>query len=161
MPPMPRGMRRVRAASGPYAAELSASRPKMGMPAAGPMCSARSSDVARGRPNSRSVICMRVLRITDRTETQKLGVCEFAWSCAGGCLRSELQAKWLWCEMPHKEMRHEAVGFFRLGKIGVVPEGVRKAFEDDELRVVIAGAQKSAVEDGGAAEKNIASARDE
>lgn len=32
------------------AAELSASRPKTGMPAMGPMCSARSSEVARGLP---------------------------------------------------------------------------------------------------------------
>src|SRR5580658_8587317 len=46
-------MSSVSAASGPYAAELSASRPKIGMPAIGPMCSARSSLVASGRPKSR------------------------------------------------------------------------------------------------------------
>jgi hypothetical protein len=34
-------------------AKLSASRPKMGIPAIGPMCPARSSLVASGRPNSR------------------------------------------------------------------------------------------------------------
>src|SRR5208337_4646858 len=44
---------RVRAASGPYAAELRASSPKTGIPARGPICSARSSLVASGRPNSR------------------------------------------------------------------------------------------------------------
>src|ERR1700679_1690891 len=50
MPARPSGMRSVSAASGPYAAELSASRPKTGMPAIGPMCSARSSEVASGLP---------------------------------------------------------------------------------------------------------------
>ena len=39
----PRGIRIVRAASGPYAAELKASRPNTGMPAAGPICSFTSS----------------------------------------------------------------------------------------------------------------------
>ena len=37
MPAKPRGISRVRAASGPYAAELRASRPKTGMPETGPM----------------------------------------------------------------------------------------------------------------------------
>ncbi len=36
-PSAPSGINMVSAASGPYAAELSASRPKMGIPAAGPM----------------------------------------------------------------------------------------------------------------------------
>src|SRR6516225_1030641 len=51
-PTRPSGSSSVSAASGPYAAELSASRPKIGMPAIGPICSARSSLVASGRPNS-------------------------------------------------------------------------------------------------------------
>src|SRR5665213_85560 len=50
MPATPSGMRSVSAASGPYAAELNASRPKTGIPEVGPMCSARSSEVARGLP---------------------------------------------------------------------------------------------------------------
>src|SRR5579864_924532 len=52
-------MRRLRAASGPYAAELKASRPKMGMPWAGAIFSARSSLVRRGLPTRRSIIFMR------------------------------------------------------------------------------------------------------
>src|ERR1700730_1249840 len=52
-------MSRVSAASGPYAAELSASRPKTGIPSATPICSARSSVLARGLPTSRSRIFMR------------------------------------------------------------------------------------------------------
>src|SRR5215467_3209364 len=47
-------MRSVRAASGPYAAELSASKPKMGMPAAVPMHSARAWSEARGLPIRKS-----------------------------------------------------------------------------------------------------------
>src|SRR5580658_6519441 len=54
-------MRSVRAASGPYAAELRASNPKMGMPADGPICSPCSSQLARGRPIKRSSIDMRLL----------------------------------------------------------------------------------------------------
>src|ERR1700733_10645312 len=50
MPRSPRGMSMVRAASGPYAAELRASNPKMGIPAEGPTCSPCSSQLARGRP---------------------------------------------------------------------------------------------------------------
>src|SRR5579863_5698293 len=48
------GISSVSAASGPYAAELSASRPKIGMPFSGPMRSAFSSSVASARPNSTS-----------------------------------------------------------------------------------------------------------
>src|ERR1700734_2623202 len=51
-PISPRGISSVSAASGPYAAELSASNPKTGIPAMGPMHSARSSLVASGRPKS-------------------------------------------------------------------------------------------------------------
>ena len=47
-PARPSGISSVSAASGPYAAELSASSPKIGMPAEEPMCSARSSEVAKG-----------------------------------------------------------------------------------------------------------------
>src|SRR5579863_8312760 len=57
-PRRPRGIRRLRAASGPYAAELSASRPKIGMPCAGPICSARSSVVRMGLPTTRSSMFM-------------------------------------------------------------------------------------------------------
>jgi hypothetical protein len=55
-PSRPSGMSSVSAASGPYAAELSASRPKIGMPAMGPMCSARSSLVASGRPKQQQEV---------------------------------------------------------------------------------------------------------
>ena len=51
IPAAPSGISSVSAASGPYAAELSASRPKMGMPAEAPIRSARSSLVASGFPN--------------------------------------------------------------------------------------------------------------
>src|SRR5271163_5186165 len=54
MPSAPSGISSVSAASGPYAAELRASRPKMGMPAAGPMHSPPSSAFASGLPISRS-----------------------------------------------------------------------------------------------------------
>src|SRR6202142_3916179 len=53
-------MSRVRAASGPYAAELRASSPKMGIPAEGPTCSPCSSQLARGRPMRRSRIGIRL-----------------------------------------------------------------------------------------------------
>src|SRR5271155_2812083 len=46
----------VSAASGPYAAELRASRPKMPMPETGPTRSARSSVVESGRPSRKSRI---------------------------------------------------------------------------------------------------------
>src|SRR5215469_1834608 len=54
-PAMPSGISSVIAASGPYAALVRASSPKIGMPAATPICSARSSLVARGRPKRTSV----------------------------------------------------------------------------------------------------------
>ncbi len=54
-PAAPSGIKRVSAASGPYAAELSASRPKIGIPAAAPIRSARSSRVGSGFPNRKSV----------------------------------------------------------------------------------------------------------
>src|SRR5437870_9353961 len=54
MPAAPRGMSSVRAASGPYPAELSASKPKIGIPAETPTCSARASSDARGRPSRKS-----------------------------------------------------------------------------------------------------------
>src|SRR5471030_2759169 len=46
-------MSRVIAASGPYAAELSASRPSIGMPAIGPTRCSPSSCEASGLPSSR------------------------------------------------------------------------------------------------------------
>jgi hypothetical protein len=53
-PAIPRGISKVSAASGPYAAELRASSPNTGIPLAGPILSAWSSSVARGRPNTMS-----------------------------------------------------------------------------------------------------------
>src|SRR5580704_13732090 len=53
-PSAPSAINIVSAASGPYAAELSASSPKMGMPAAGPMRSPVSSQFASGLPSNRS-----------------------------------------------------------------------------------------------------------
>jgi hypothetical protein len=47
------GIRSVKAASGPYATELSASSPKIGIPLAAPMRSAFSSSVAAGRTTAR------------------------------------------------------------------------------------------------------------
>src|ERR1700730_18911268 len=58
MPATPRGMSRARAASGPYAAELSASRPKTGIPADAPSLSVSSSDERRGRPKRKSITDM-------------------------------------------------------------------------------------------------------
>src|SRR5580704_5036237 len=57
-PIRPNGISRLSAASGPYAAELSPSNPKMGMPCKGPICSARSSEVLMGLPTSKSRIFM-------------------------------------------------------------------------------------------------------
>jgi hypothetical protein len=48
-------MSNVSAASGPYAAELSASNPKMAIPDVGPSFSPPSSDERRGLPNNRFV----------------------------------------------------------------------------------------------------------
>jgi hypothetical protein len=58
VPIAPSGSSNVSAASGPYAAELSASSPKIGMPAAAPMHSARASSDASGFPNKKSSIGM-------------------------------------------------------------------------------------------------------
>src|SRR5271155_1499128 len=57
-PARPSGIIRLSAASGPYAAELSPSSPKMGIPCAGPICSARSSLVLIGLPTTRSRMFM-------------------------------------------------------------------------------------------------------
>ncbi len=54
----PSEMSSVRAASGPYAAEPSASRPKTGIHAAGPSLSVLSSDERSGRPNKKSITDM-------------------------------------------------------------------------------------------------------
>src|ERR1017187_1410844 len=61
-PAAPSGISRVSAASGPYAAELSASSPKIGIPADAPICSARSSEVARGLPRRMSTTDMQSSR---------------------------------------------------------------------------------------------------
>src|ERR1019366_1410291 len=50
MPATPNGINSVSAASGPYAAELSASKPKIGIPADTPISSALASSDANGRP---------------------------------------------------------------------------------------------------------------
>ena len=50
VPSIPKGINKESAASGPYAALVRASSPKMGMPAPTPICSARSSLVASGLP---------------------------------------------------------------------------------------------------------------
>src|SRR5579864_4821824 len=52
----PTEIRMVSAASGPYAAELRASRPKTGIPAAGSICSFVSSSEESGRPKRTSRI---------------------------------------------------------------------------------------------------------
>src|SRR4029077_21086674 len=62
-PASPSGISRVSAASGPYAAELRASSPKMGIPADTPTCSPRSSEVARGLPSRISRMDMRAMRL--------------------------------------------------------------------------------------------------
>src|SRR6185312_12757549 len=52
----PSGSSTVSAASGPYAAEPRASRPKIGIPAAAPIRCSGSSSEASGRPNNTSAI---------------------------------------------------------------------------------------------------------
>ena len=63
--------------------------------------------------------------------------------------------------MRGEEVSHEVIGFFRLGKVRVVPKGVGKAFKHDELSAVVAGAEECAMENGGAAKKDVAAAGDE
>src|SRR5581483_1479832 len=55
----PRGRSKVSAASGAYAAEPSASRPKIGMPDPTPTRCAWSSSLARGLPNRTSITDIR------------------------------------------------------------------------------------------------------
>src|SRR5260370_27585409 len=55
MPDAPRAISGVNAAWGPYAAELSASRPKPGIPLAVPSLSVRSSEERSGRPKRKSI----------------------------------------------------------------------------------------------------------
>jgi hypothetical protein len=55
-PAMPRGIRTVKAASGPYAAELNASSPNTESPANEPTRSSLSSSEAKGRPRTKSNI---------------------------------------------------------------------------------------------------------
>src|ERR1700723_2402706 len=78
-------MRRVRAASGPYAAELRASSPKMGIPAEGPTCSPCSSQLARGRPIRMSEIGMGLFcsRYRDRYVNEMRGVSKGRSVCFG------------------------------------------------------------------------------
>src|ERR1700746_8423 len=59
-PATPSGISSVIAASGPYAALVSPSNPKIGIPAATPICSARSSLVAKGFPIIESVKDMQL-----------------------------------------------------------------------------------------------------
>ncbi len=55
---------------------------------------------------------------------------------------------------------HVGVGFAGFGEGYVIPEGVGKGFEDDEAGVDVV-AEKGAVEDGGAAEQQVAGAGEE
>src|SRR5580692_9900617 len=55
-PISPSGISSVNAASGPYAAELSASSPKIATPGPGPTCSPRSSEVFSGFPTIMSTM---------------------------------------------------------------------------------------------------------
>src|SRR5580692_8590352 len=55
-PISPSGISSVNAASGPYAAELSASSPKIATPGPGPICSPRSSEVFSGFPTIMSTM---------------------------------------------------------------------------------------------------------
>ena len=59
-----------------------------------------------------------------------------------------------------KEAGHYLFGLFRFGQLDIVPECVRERFKDDELGVDT-GAQKRPVQDGGAAQQQVASTRDE
>jgi hypothetical protein len=59
-----------------------------------------------------------------------------------------------------EESSHELVGFFGFGECGIVPEGVRQRFEDDQLRVN-SSAEIRTVQDCGAAQEQVASAADE
>ncbi len=63
-------------------------------------------------------------------------------------------------ELLGEEVGHVDVGLFGLGEADVVPESVGESFEDDELGVV-AVLEEGAVEDGGAAEEEVAGAGDE
>ncbi len=73
----------MRAASGPYAAELRASSPKMGIPAEGPTCSPCSSQLARGRPIRMSEIGMGLFCSRDRdryvNEMRGVSKCGSVW----------------------------------------------------------------------------------
>src|SRR5271165_170805 len=79
MPAAPSGISNVSAASGPYAAELSASSPKIGMPAAAPIFSARSSLDAMGRPKT---ISKRGIRVFSPKAPEKI-----FHGCTGSTLR--------------------------------------------------------------------------
>lgn len=59
-----------------------------------------------------------------------------------------------------EEVGHDVVCFFGFGECGVVPECVGQSFEDYELDVD-SRTEVGAMEDGGAAEENIAPAGDE
>ena len=93
-PSRPSGISSVSAASGPYAAELRASSPKTGIPASGPMCSARSSLVASGRPNNR--LKKRCVYAHERTSgglgfnAGKAADASVSWSGLGGRGRQRL-----------------------------------------------------------------------
>ena len=63
----PTGRRIVIAASGPYEAEPNASRPRTGMPVAGPTCSTCSSSVRRGFPNNSSFSRTAQITAPERT----------------------------------------------------------------------------------------------
>ena len=79
IPAAPRGMRSVSAASGPYAAELRASRPKIGIPAVVPSCSARAIELASGLPNSKSRIVIGS-SLNEAKRTARLGRLSRRWN---------------------------------------------------------------------------------
>ena len=55
-------------------------------------------------------------------------------------------------EMLVQEIGHEVVGFLGFRQCGIIPEGVRQRFEDNQLRIDT-GAEISAVQDSGPAQQ--------
>src|SRR5271170_2499984 len=72
-PSRPSGISKLSAASGPYAAELNASNPKIGMPAPGPICSARSSLLLIGLPTTKSRMFIAELSPTKQLHGENKG----------------------------------------------------------------------------------------
>src|ERR1700680_3596545 len=79
IPAAPRGIRSVSAASGPYAAELRASSPKIETPATTPICSARSIGGWTGWPNRKSRIVIECFP-NDLNRITRLGRLSRRWN---------------------------------------------------------------------------------